>query len=80
MMTTPDGPPAVETTLAVAGMSCHSCVSHVSSALLDLDGVVSVQVDLSRGLARVRHLGDAAMLDGLIEAIADAGYEASPTT
>lgn len=75
---TTTAPPQVETTLAVSGMTCHSCVGHVRQALLELDEVSSVQLDLSSGLARIRHQGGEGMLEELIEAVAEAGYEASP--
>ncbi len=70
----------VDTTLAVEGMTCTSCVSHVTRALLDLAGVQTVHVDLSKGRAHVSHSGDEGLLDEMIEALADAGYDASPRT
>jgi copper chaperone CopZ len=62
------------THVAVEGMSCGSCVRHVTRAIEGLTGVVRAEVDLSRGHAVVDHrdswVGDA----GLIAAIEDAGY------
>ena len=60
---------------AVPSMSCGHCKTAVSSALRDVPGVESVDVDLDTKLATVRgqNLDDAA-LRAAIEAI---GYEAA---
>lgn len=69
--------PKSETVLNVEGMSCHSCVSHVDKALREIDGVFSVQVRLRDGIVTVQHDPQAASVINLIEALRDAGYEAT---
>ncbi|MEO8184091.1 MAG: heavy metal-associated domain-containing protein [Deltaproteobacteria bacterium] len=65
----------VNTILNVAGMSCGSCVRHVTSALSAVPGVSKVNVQLKSGLVEVQHQDDAP-LQALIEALQDAGYDA----
>lgn len=59
--------------LRVEGMTCASCISHVSAALAPLAGVAEVEVDLAAG--RVRVSGEAEAR-ALIAALRDAGYPA----
>ncbi|MFZ5477857.1 MAG: heavy-metal-associated domain-containing protein [Myxococcota bacterium] len=66
-----------ETLLDVQGMTCGSCVRHVRSALLVLDGVEAVDVKLTEGRVRVRHDADDAPVARLVEALAEAGYPAN---
>jgi copper chaperone len=61
--------------LKVSGMSCQHCSGAVARALESVSGVESVQVDLATGLARID--GDAS-IEALVEAVAEAGYEAAP--
>jgi copper chaperone len=68
-----------ETTLEVEGMTCHSCVRHVNDALAELDGVQKVNVRLREGRVTVRHAPPAS-IDGMVEALREAGYESSPET
>jgi copper chaperone CopZ len=56
------------TTLLVQGMGCPTCAMRVRNALLDMDGVLAVDIALERGLAFVRY--DPAQL--LPEALPDA--------
>jgi copper chaperone len=65
-----------DTTLTVTGMSCGSCVRHVTSALRAVPGVSTVNVQLRAGLAEIHH-DDRASVDALISAVRDAGYESS---
>lgn len=61
--------------LEVQGMSCGSCVKHVTQALKPLPGVSGVDVDLHAG--RVRVHGDLAQgSDALVSALEAAGYPA----
>jgi copper chaperone len=69
-----------ETVLFVEGMTCHSCVRHVTAALKDVDGVEKVEVKLREGTALVRFDSAAATIDQLIEAVREAGYESQATT
>jgi len=63
--------------IAVAGMTCASCVGRVERALAKVPGVVGVSVNLATERARVETLG-ATPLQALHEAIERAGYEVAP--
>jgi copper ion binding protein len=63
--------------LDVRGMSCGSCVRHVTEALQGLPGVDAVDVELAAGKARVRHDPRRVTAAQLIAAVEDAGYEVS---
>jgi copper chaperone CopZ len=66
----------VQTTqLQITGMSCQACVSHVEQALRGVSGVAAVKVDLAAGKAEIQHQG--ASLSQMIEAVVEAGYEAT---
>lgn len=65
------------TELNVQGMTCGSCVKHVTAALDKLPGVTGVEVDLSAGRVRVNGSPDTA---AFIAALDDAGYPAQPVT
>lgn len=67
-----------DTILNVDGMTCPSCIRHVSKALQDLAGVGNVQVELRAGIVRVEHDPAAAPVENLIDALRDAGYESQP--
>jgi Cu+-exporting ATPase len=62
-----------ESTLAIEGMTCASCVMRVEKALAKVPGVVSAEVNLATESARIRGSGDAA---ALIAAVQRAGYDA----
>jgi copper chaperone CopZ len=65
--------------LEVQGMSCGSCVKHVTQALQALTGVSGVEVNLQAGHVRVDGefpQGSAA----LVTALATAGYPAKVAT
>jgi Cu+-exporting ATPase len=66
-----------ETTLDVAGMGCASCVHHVDQALKALAGVNRVAVKLAEGKVCVQHDAAIASSESLLEALAEAGYEAT---
>jgi copper chaperone CopZ len=59
-------------TLKIDGMTCGHCVMHVKQALLEVDGVVSADVDLQAGSATVNG-GDA---QELVQAVISEGYSA----
>lgn len=61
--------------LEVQGMSCGSCVKHVTQALKPLEGVSDVAVDLPSGHVRVSGALEAGA-QSLISALAAAGYPA----
>lgn len=65
--------------LEVQGMSCGSCVKHVTQALQPLTGVSSVEVDLQSGHVRVS--GELSQgSDVLVSALTAAGYPAKLAT
>ncbi len=60
--------------LKIKGMSCGHCVKHATNALQEVEGVISVKVDLEKANAIVEvseQVSDAA----LIAAIDEVGYE-----
>jgi len=65
-----------EHTYLVEGMSCGHCRAAVIEEVEQVTGVDAVDVDLERRLVTVR--GDAVDDGAVREAIAQAGYEASP--
>jgi copper chaperone len=58
--------------LTIEGMSCGHCVMHVKSALTDVAGVSSVDVDLLKKSAMVE--GDALDDAALSKAVSESGY------
>ena len=60
--------------LTVEGMMCQHCVMHVKKALESIEGVLSVEVDLSQKKATVRSSGTISF-DTFKTAIEEAGYE-----
>lgn len=66
------------TTLDVQGMTCGSCVHHVSTALQRLEGVKKVEVRLREGKVLVQHDPAGAPVQLLIDTLADAGYDSTP--
>jgi copper chaperone len=63
------------TRLRIDGMSCQRCVQAVFTALTPVDGITSAVVSI--GAAEIEHDGRATMT-ALREAVAVAGYDASP--
>jgi copper chaperone len=61
------------TTLLVEGMRCPHCSAAVARALREVEGVVSAEVDLEAGKARV--VGGADLAD-LVGAVALEGFTA----
>ncbi|GAA2511650.1 heavy metal-associated domain-containing protein [Pilimelia columellifera] len=65
---------AITTTYAIDGMTCGHCVSAISAALGELDGVSAVAVDLGAKSATVT--SDRPLdVESVREAVDDAGYE-----
>ncbi len=75
--TAPNKPADATTELAVEGMTCASCVAHVTRALAEVPGVADVQVNLATERARVDHAAAISAQD-LIAAVRHAGYGAAP--
>lgn len=65
-------------TLKVKGMMCEKCVAHVKDALESVDGVQSAEVNLKSASAKVT-LEKEVQTDTLIDAVVQAGYQASVT-
>jgi Cu+-exporting ATPase len=66
-----------ETDLAIAGMTCASCVARVEKALAAVPGVAAVSVNLATETARVR-MAQGTALSALVAAVEAAGYQARP--
>ena len=66
------------TTLAVEGMMCMHCVSHVKEALEKIEGVTAAEVDLDKNTAVVTTDGNVPA-EKLISAVESAGYKAKTT-
>ena len=64
------------TTLTITGMSCASCVKHVTTALQRVPGVRSATVDLRTGTATVVHQAQVAPA-ALAAAVTEEGYAVS---
>lgn len=77
---TPKSSPAIEgvegaeTVLGISGMTCGKCVKRVKNGLQKLEGVLSVEVSLEPGLAKVLGLVRA---ETLVKAVTEMGYEAT---
>jgi copper chaperone len=65
------------TVLKVKGMSCQHCVMSVTKALVQLDGIKDVQVNLAKGEVRFDNTKGVAS-DQIEKTITDAGYEVIP--
>ena len=63
-----------KTTLAIGGMTCAACVTHVERALEDADGVVSAQVNLATERAAVEYVPGVTGISELRRSVEDAGY------
>jgi Cu+-exporting ATPase len=69
---------AIETqkqiTIPIKGMTCASCVAHVSHALEDVSGTGEVNVNLATEKATIELKDQDIKLDQLVHAVEDAGY------
>lgn len=63
-------------TFKISGMGCSGCVNSVEQAILEVDHVESVNVDLDSGIAKVLFREEKPASDEIIDAVSDAGYEA----
>lgn len=63
-----------EINLNVSGMTCGSCVKHVTNTLKALDGVGDINVDLATGKVKVKRSIDKS--DDLIASLIEDGYPA----
>ena len=62
------------TTYLINGMTCGHCVSAVTEAIGEVEGVTRVDVDLDKGQATVTSEGELDH-DAVQTAVAEAGYE-----
>ena len=61
--------------IPIEGMTCTSCVGHITRAVQKVDGVESVKVDLGSESAIVGFDAEKTSLEAISEAIVHAGYE-----
>ncbi|WP_079432956.1 heavy-metal-associated domain-containing protein [Zoogloea sp. LCSB751] len=61
--------------IKVGGMSCQGCVKNVTGALSATPGVVSVEVSLEQGEARVSYDPAKVSANALRTVIEDAGFD-----
>ena len=64
-------------TLGIDGMTCAACVSHVESALTDVQGVESATVNLATERATVEYVQGVTGIADLRHAVQDSGYSAT---
>lgn len=64
------------TVIKVGGMSCQGCVKNITGVLTGLAGVVSAEVSLDAGQAKVAYDPQAVSRADLLGAIEDAGFDA----
>ncbi len=62
--------------LQISGMTCEKCVEAVKEALMEVDGVDAVEVDLKTGMAEIQVSIDTISNDQLAMAVKLAGYGA----
>lgn len=62
--------------IPVEGMTCGSCAGKVKTALMALDGVQAVNVDVAQGEAHVDYDEAKITIAAIVKAIADTGYKA----
>lgn len=65
----------MKTVINVDGMTCGHCVKAVEEIILDIKGVVSVEVSLDSASAVVEY--ENANIEDIVEEINDSTYEAS---
>jgi copper chaperone len=65
-------------TLRVTGMTCGNCVKHVTKALSKVPGVTEPNVDLNSGKVALNYDPALSNLQAIAEAVAKAGYPATP--
>lgn len=69
---------AERTRIPIDGMTCTSCVSHITKAVRKIDGIESVKVDLGSESAIVGFDDARTSLTAIAAAITEAGYEPHP--
>ncbi len=74
------GASTVESSFAVTGMTCASCVAVIEKTVGRMAGVVSANVNLATEKLVVVHDPSALTSDAIAEAVENAGYHAIPLT
>ena len=67
----------LKTIIKVPTIVCNSCVTTVTKALKNVDGVKTAKVDLKKKTATVTYASTKVTVDKLEKAIAAAGYDAN---
>lgn len=62
--------------IKISGMKDEECVRVVANAIQDLPSIGHIEVSLEKGEANIEH-GRFVSPDDIVQAIVDAGYEAS---
>ncbi|MCS1350596.1 copper chaperone CopZ [Mechercharimyces sp. CAU 1602] len=65
----------IEQTIDVKGMSCDHCKRAVEAALIELDGVKRVEVDLTEGTVTVSFTPEQTSITQMVAAIEGQGYD-----
>jgi copper chaperone len=65
----------MEKTLQVKGMTCGHCKQAVTTALQELDGVQTVEVNLDQGTAKVSYAEGKVSEEQMRDAVEDQGYD-----
>ena len=63
--------------LNIGGMTCGGCVKSVTKVLEALDGVAKAEVSLENANATITYDADKIQPAALIEAVEDAGFDAT---
>lgn len=63
-------------TFKISGMGCSGCVNTVEQAILKVEHVESVNVDLESAIAKILYRGEKPSSREIIDAVSEAGYEA----
>ena len=61
-------------TLSIGNMTCASCVNHVESALKEVEGVMSANVNLATERATIEYVPGVTGISYLRHAVEDSGY------
>jgi P-type Cu+ transporter len=73
--TAESNPPVSSVSLPVTGMSCAACARAIEVTLQETPGVAAAAVNFATGRAAVTFDPAAVGLDGLVQAVRDAGYD-----
>ncbi len=65
------------TIIKIDGMSCQGCVKNITGVLSALAGVSTAEVSLEAAEAKVSYDSSAISRSALLEAIEDAGFDAT---